>query len=110
MRVFASSRCRTSTIPRSTGSSEIGMTKLSGTPQNVRATSRACAKLSRTPRRFASLPRNPLLLTMMAILSRNQDLPRDRNKLYEKCAELLLKNWDLEKFPELKEKKESAGY
>ena len=53
------------------------------------------------------LAANPLLLTMMAILSRNQDLPRDCNKLYEKCAELLLKNWDLEKFPELKVKKEA---
>ena len=51
------------------------------------------------------LAANPLLLTMMAILSRNQDLPRDRGRLYERCAELLLKNWDLEKFPELKEKR-----
>ncbi len=47
---------------------------------------------------------NPLLLTLMTILSRSQDLPRDRGKLYERCAELLLKDWDLEKFPELKEK------
>ena len=53
------------------------------------------------------LAANPLLLTMMAIVSRTQDLPRDRGKLYERCAELLLKNWDLEKFPELKEKKEA---
>ena len=53
------------------------------------------------------LAANPLLVTMMAILSRTQDLPRDRGKLYERCAELLLKNWDLEKFPELKGKKEA---
>jgi len=53
------------------------------------------------------LAANPLLLTMMAILSRVQDLPRDRGKLYERCAELLLKNWDLEKFPELKDRKEA---
>jgi predicted NACHT family NTPase len=53
------------------------------------------------------LAANPLLLTMMAILSRVQDLPRDRGELYERCAELLLKNWDLEKFPELKEKEEA---
>jgi GTPase SAR1 family protein len=50
---------------------------------------------------------NPLLLTMMAILNRVQDLPRDRGRLYERCAELLLKNWDLEKFEELKERKEA---
>ncbi|MDA1313167.1 MAG: HEAT repeat domain-containing protein [Acidobacteria bacterium] len=53
------------------------------------------------------LAANPLLLTMMAILSRNQDLPRDRCDLYEKCAELLLKNWDLEKFEELKDDKQA---
>lgn len=55
------------------------------------------------------LAANPLLLTMMAILSRNQDLPRDRGKLYERCAELLLKNWDLEKFPELAERHDTQN-
>jgi len=39
------------------------------------------------------LAENPLLLTMMAILNRTQDLPRDRVRLYEKCAELLLHQW-----------------
>jgi GTPase SAR1 family protein len=50
---------------------------------------------------------NPLLLTLMTILNRVQDLPKDRNKLYERCAELLLKNWDLEKFPELLGKRDT---
>ncbi|MEO1673640.1 MAG: NACHT domain-containing protein, partial [Cyanobacteria bacterium J06631_2] len=49
---------------------------------------------------------NPLLLTMMAILNRNQDLPRDRAKLYERSSELLLYQWDVEakllEEPELK--------
>jgi hypothetical protein len=44
------------------------------------------------------LAANPLLLTMMAIPSRTQDLPRHRARLYERCAEMLLRNWDLEKF------------
>jgi hypothetical protein len=52
------------------------------------------------------LSANPLLLTMMAVLSWTQDLPRDRALLYEACAQLLLKNWDLDKFPELKARKE----
>jgi hypothetical protein len=56
---------------------------------------------------ISELSANPLLLTMMAVLNRVQDLPRDRGKLYERCAELLLKNWDLEKFEELKERKEA---
>ena len=52
------------------------------------------------------LAENPLLLTMMAILNRNQDLPRDRAKLYERSSELLLDQWDVEgkllEDPELK--------
>lgn len=56
---------------------------------------------------ISELAANPLLLTMMAILNRVQDLPRDRGRLYERCAELLLKNWDLEKFPELMERKQT---
>src|ERR1044071_1905473 len=39
---------------------------------------------------------NPLLLTMMAILNRTQDLPRDRAELYEQCARLLLHQWKME--------------
>ena len=33
---------------------------------------------------------NPLLLTLMAILNRSQELPRDRGELYSQCARLLL--------------------
>ena len=47
------------------------------------------------------LAANPLLLTMMAVLNRYQELPRDRVVLYEKCAGLLLAGWDSDKFPEL---------
>lgn len=39
---------------------------------------------------------NPLLLTMMAILNRHRELPRDRSTLYEKAAEVLLQQWDAE--------------
>jgi hypothetical protein len=37
---------------------------------------------------------NPLLLTMMAILNRSQDLPRNRVSLYRKASEVLLHDWD----------------
>jgi len=40
---------------------------------------------------------NPLLLTMMAMLARQRDLPRDQAGLYAKCAELLLELWDTQK-------------
>ncbi|MEG3436261.1 NACHT domain-containing protein [Pannus brasiliensis CCIBt3594] len=46
---------------------------------------------------------NPLLLTMMAILNRTQELPRDRPNLYEKASEILLHQWDFETKDELKD-------
>ena len=49
---------------------------------------------------------NPLLLTMMAILNRNQELPRDRAELYNQASRVLLHHWDVEvkvlENPELK--------
>ena len=39
---------------------------------------------------------NPLLLTLMAILNRTQELPRDRSELYSQCARLLLHQWKTE--------------
>ena len=54
---------------------------------------------------IAMLAGNPLLLTMMAILNRNQELPRDRADLYSQASRLLLHQWDteraLETFPGL---------
>jgi predicted NACHT family NTPase len=40
---------------------------------------------------------NPLLLTMMGILNRHRELPRDRSTLYEKASEVLLQQWDAER-------------
>lgn len=45
---------------------------------------------------IGQLAGNPLLLTMMAILNRTQELPRDRPKLYERASEVLLHQWDFE--------------
>jgi hypothetical protein len=46
---------------------------------------------------IAQLAGNPLLLTLMAIINRNQELPRNRAMLYEKAAEVLLQQWDTER-------------
>jgi hypothetical protein len=55
---------------------------------------------------IAMLAGNPLLLTMMAILNRHQELPRDRIDLYEQATRVLLQQWDTERalddLPELK--------
>jgi hypothetical protein len=43
---------------------------------------------------IGELAGNPLLLTMMVLLNRRKHLPRERLKLYESCAELLVEGWD----------------
>ncbi|UKO97367.1 HEAT repeat domain-containing protein [Nostoc sp. UHCC 0870] len=50
-----------------------------------------------TSKSIAELAGNPLLLTMMAILNRNQELPRDRPELYNQASRLLLHQWDVER-------------
>jgi HEAT repeat protein len=45
--------------------------------------------------RLQSLVRNPLLLTMVALIHRYQDtLPKRRHKLYDRAVDTLLKSWD----------------
>ncbi len=56
------------------------------------------AKAINDSKPIALLAGNPLLLTLMAIINRNQELPRDRVRLYEKAAELLLQQWDTERY------------
>jgi hypothetical protein len=43
-----------------------------------------------------NLADNPLLLTMMAILNRRQELPRDRSDLYDQASRVLLYHWDVD--------------
>jgi hypothetical protein len=50
----------------------------------------------RASRAIQELAGNPLLLTLMAILNRGEELPRDRSRLYEKASEVLLYQWDVE--------------
>ncbi|MBD2774402.1 NACHT domain-containing protein [Iningainema tapete] len=48
-------------------------------------------------RAFRELAYNPLLLTMMAVLNRHEELPRDRSTLYENASKVLLQRWDGDK-------------
>ncbi|BAY13150.1 hypothetical protein NIES2098_63450 [Calothrix sp. NIES-2098] len=50
-----------------------------------------------TSKAITELAGNPLLLTMMAILNRNQELPRDRAELYNQASRVLLHQWDVER-------------
>ncbi len=47
---------------------------------------------------FRELAGNPLLLTMMAILNRYEELPRDRSTLYKDASQVLLQKWEASKY------------
>lgn len=51
-------------------------------------------RIAESPR-LLDLAGNPLLLTMMAVIYKDRDLPNERWRLYERCAETLLEDWDL---------------
>lgn len=50
----------------------------------------------KTSSAIEQLAENPLLLTIMAILNRNQELPRDRPVLYNQASRILLHQWDFD--------------
>jgi hypothetical protein len=47
--------------------------------------------------RLLDLAGNPLLLTMMAVIYKHQDLPEKRWQLYERCTQVLLEDWDIKR-------------
>ncbi len=55
------------------------------------------SKAIKDSKSIAMLAGNPLLLTMMAILNRYQELPRDRAELYSQASRVLLHQWDTER-------------
>jgi hypothetical protein len=68
----------------------------------------------RESKSIRELAGNPLLLTMMAILNRHQELPRDRPELYNQASRVLLHQWDVEtkllEDPQLKDLRISIDY
>lgn len=48
---------------------------------------------------IAELAGNPLLLTLMAILNRNRELPDNRVELYSQASQVLLYDWEVKKVP-----------
>ncbi|HYL76357.1 MAG TPA: HEAT repeat domain-containing protein [Bryobacteraceae bacterium] len=55
---------------------------------------RKLVQATQESRVLGDLASNPLLLTVMAILNRDQDLPRDRIALYAQMSRLMLHDWD----------------
>ena len=70
------------------------------TYQDEREKERKREKLKRAINDYSAikqLSENPFLLTMMAILNRHQELPRDRAELYNQASLILLQQWDMER-------------
>lgn len=61
------------------------------------------ARVERIRQSFAASPSirqlagNPMLLTIMAIIGKHQELPRERWKLYDHAASVLVQHWDVRK-------------
>jgi predicted NACHT family NTPase len=65
----------------------------------------AAFRQSASIRQLAS---NPMLLTIMAIIGRHQELPRERWKLYDHAASVLIQHWDVNKH--LRDRKVAAEF
>jgi len=68
---------------------------MSSDPDKVRLKQRLKDAIANS-KAIANLADNPLLLTMMAILNRRQELPRDRADLYDQASRVLLYHWDVD--------------
>ncbi|WDP91658.1 MAG: DUF4062 domain-containing protein [Desulfobacter sp.] len=53
-------------------------------------------RITESPR-LLDLAGNPLLLTMMAVIYKDRDLPNERWRLYKRCADTLLEDWEMGK-------------
>jgi energy-coupling factor transporter ATP-binding protein EcfA2 len=51
---------------------------------------------------------NPLLLTILAIIGKHQELPRERWKLYDHAASVLVEHWDINRY--LKDNEVNADF
>ena len=105
--------CRTWT-PRKSPTSSIAGTRVTFDDLGQAAPKRdRLQKAIRESKSIAMLAGNPLLLTMMAVLNRNQELPRDRADLYAQASRVLLHQWDTERaladFPGMRQRDRPAG-
>ncbi|HYC88997.1 MAG TPA: DUF4062 domain-containing protein [Thermoanaerobaculia bacterium] len=61
------------------------------------------ARIARLRQSFAASPSirqlagNPMLLTIMVIIGKHQELPRERWRLYNRAASVLVQHWDVRK-------------
>jgi HEAT repeat protein len=77
-------------------------------PEDAKARGERIMRSLRESPSMRQLTGNPMLLTIMAIIGKNQELPRERWKLYEHAAGVLIQHWDVNKH--LKDKHLDAGF
>ena len=66
-------------------------------PEEAEARCRRLAHAVDESQSIRELAGNPLLLTILAIIGKHQDLPRERWKLYDHAAGVLVEHWDVNK-------------
>lgn len=70
---------------------------LSDRPDEARARRERIMRSFGESASIRQLAGNPMLLTIMAIIGKNQELPRERWKLYDHAASVLIQHWDVDK-------------
>lgn len=66
-------------------------------PEEARARRERIMRSFKDSASIRQLAGNPMLLTIMAIIGKNQELPRERWKLYDHAAGVLIYHWDVER-------------
>jgi HEAT repeat protein len=66
-------------------------------PEEAEPRRRRLATAVEDSQSIRELAGNPLLLTILAIIGKHQDLPRERWKLYDHAAGVLVEHWDVNK-------------
>ncbi|MBN1452126.1 MAG: HEAT repeat domain-containing protein, partial [Anaerolineales bacterium] len=70
---------------------------MSDRPDEAQERSERILKSFKDSASIRQLAGNPMLLTIMAIIGKHQELPRERWKLYDHAASVLIQHWDVNK-------------
>ena len=70
---------------------------MSDRPDEAKERSERILKSFKDSASIRQLAGNPMLLTIMAIIGKHQELPRERWKLYDHAASVLIQHWDVNK-------------
>ena len=70
---------------------------MSDRPDEARERRERILKSFKESASIRQLAGNPMLLTIMAIIGKHQEMPRERWKLYDHAASVLIQHWDVNK-------------